>query len=890
MSTLSPGEQSPSSQPRPELVERDIVLLELEESLRRAVSAATGHTIFVSGEAGIGKTSLLDALAARRGDARLWWGACDALQTPHPLAPLQDIARSAHVAFRSLLGAEGTRSALFESVLSELQRGGPTLVVIEDLHWADEATLDLVRFLGRRIDRAPCLLAISYRDDELAPAHPLRRLLGELPSSMVSRIDLPRLSAQAVELLARRALQSPAGVFSATHGNPFYVTELLRNRLDGVPRSVQDLVLARFARLSPGAQEIVKVASVVPSKTERWLIDGLVAPHVDHIEECLNSGLLATAPSALCFRHELARVAIEGSLSEPAAQALHARVLQLLGTQDKASVSLARFVHHATRAGDTGAVLAYAPLAALQAQQRGAHREAEAHYRTALRYSVGRSDLDEERAMWLEAHARECQLTDQIDEAIGARLQLGEQYRRADDALREAVNLSQLALLYVPVLRKEDAEKASRRAIELLETFPPGAELASAYRVEAQLRMLDRDCHESVVWGEKALRLAREVGNREVTAAAISTLGAATMFIDYEAGHRYLREALALAVEQGLHYIVANTYNSLGSGCGELFRLAEAKRYMTEAISFTDRHEIDVYRNYCISWLALCDMHLGDWEAAGDRALDIVQEVVTCDTSRLTALVALGRLRARRGDPGVSEALDEALRLALTGDTLQLLAPVRAARAEAAWLRGDMAAVAEEARPALTLAVSQCHPWFIGELAYWMQRAGEPREACSDCAEPFALQMTGAWREAALAWERLGCPYEQARALTEGGDPDAQLEALKLFEQLGARPAAEALRRQWRAQGRRGLPRGARPSTQTNPHQLTAREVEVLQLLCEGLKNSEIAERLFRSVRTIDHHLAAIFAKLEVASRTEAVTVALRAGIRPKNRQGEAAT
>ncbi len=146
--------------------------------------------------------------------------------------------------------------------------------------------------------------------------------------------------------------------------------------------------------------------------------------------------------------------------------------------------------------------------------------------------------------------------------------------------------------------------------------------------------------------GAKALRLAREVGNREVTAAAISTLGAATMFIDDPAGHRYLREALALAVEQGLHYIVAN--NSLGSACGELFHLAEAKRQITQAISFTDRHEIDVYRNYCISWLALCDMHLGDWEAAGDRALDIVQEVVTCDTSRLTALVALGRLRAAR--------------------------------------------------------------------------------------------------------------------------------------------------------------------------------------------------------------------------------------------------
>jgi DNA-binding CsgD family transcriptional regulator len=350
-----------------------------------------------------------------------------------------------------------------------------------------------------------------------------------------------------------------------------------------------------------------------------------------------------------------------------------------------------------------------------------------------------------------------------------------------------------------------------------------------------------------------------------------------------------LRTALQLALHQHLHYVAANTYNALGAGCGELFHLTEARDYMIEAISFADRNDIAVYRNYCISWLAVCDMHLGDWEAANERAVDVVQQVATCSTSRLMALVALGRLRARRGEAGVQEVLDEALRLAQSGDTLQLLAPVRAARAEAAWLRGDLAAVASEASSALELAISQHHPWFIGELSYWMKQAGGSHSPCGSCAQPFTLEMNGRWQEAADLWQQLGCPYEQARALSNG-DTAAQVEALKLFDRLGARPSAEMVRRQWRSEGRRGLPRGMRQSTQTNPHQLTAREIEVLELLCEGLRNSEIAERLFRSVRTIDHHLAAIFAKLEVTSRIEAVTVAREAGIRPKNGQREAAT
>ena len=863
-----------------DLVDRDEPLQTLSTLLCTAARSG-GQIALVAGEAGIGKTSLLKALAAGAGEAVVWWGACDALQTPHPLAPLQDIARNADVGFRSLLGADGNRAALFEAVLTELQQSrSPTLVVIEDAHWADDATLDLLKFLGRRIDRMACLLVISYRDDEVTPAHPLQGLFGHLPAGRMTRVDLPRLTPQAVELLARRALRSPAGIHQATQGNPFFVTELLRHGADGVPRSVHDLVLARFARLSPAGRQLVQLVSVAPTRMERRLVEKLRAIDVALEDECLNSGLLTATASELRFRHELARVAVEISLSEATARALHAAVLDALVRDNDSPVSLARLVHHAVRAGDGAAVRTHAPLAAREARQRGAHREAAAHYRAVLEHGSGVAGA--ERAGWLDAYARECQLTDRVGDAISARLELAGLYRGAANVMGEAENLSQLALAYVLALRNSEADAASGQAIRLLEGAPEGVQLANAYRVEAQLRMLNRDCEAAVAWSTKAMALAERFDDREILASAASTLGTAMMFLDYDAGCAQLQRALALASAEGLHHIAAVTYSNLGSGSGELFRLGEAQRYLEQTITFARAHEIDFYGNYAMAWLALCEMYQGRWTDAVEHALVIVRRNNERTTSRVMALVALGRVRARRGDPGADDVLDEALELALASNTLQRVAPVRAARAEAAWLRGDLPLAAREAQSALPLAASHRHPWFVGELEYWMARAGVPAAASACCAQPFALQMAGHWREAAHAWQQLGCPYERARALGEG-DGAAQIAALGLFESLGARPAVEQLRQRLRAARQPGVPRGARPATRANPHGLTAREVEVLRLLCEGLKNAEIAERLSRSIRTVDHHLEAAFAKLGVASRTEAVAAALREGITSQN-------
>ena len=861
-----------------ELVERDAALLAFDRQLA-ATAQAGGHVLLVSGEAGIGKTTLLKAMAARRGDAALWWGACDSLETPHPLAPLHDIARGADIAFRALLQPEHARVELFEAVLATLQQARtPVVAVFEDVHWADDATLDLLKFLGRRIDRAACLLVVSWRDDEVSATHPLRRLLGALPSSLVTRLALEPLSPAAVARLAAAAMRSPAGLHALTRGNPLFVSEVLRHGADGVPHGVQDLALSRYARLSAPAQDVVRLASTVPTRIETALVDALLAPSSAVIDECLNSGLLNAADGHFFFRHELVRVAIESSLPAPTARALHAGVLQALGQASDADASLARRVHHAVRAGDARAVASLAPEAARQAEQRGAHVEAAAHYRTALTHG----ERAEAVGAWLAACARECRLTGQLDAAVQAHAQLSDWHRAHPDPRAEATNLSGLALTLVLALRNAEADAASRQAIALLEPLPPGPELARAYRVEAQLRMLNRDCEAAVAWADRAITLARRCGEREILAEAVGTLGTATLFIDYDAGCAHLRQALELAMADGLHGLAANTHSNLGSGSGEVWRLREAREHLKAAITFSQQHEIDFYRHYAVAWLALCELHLGQWDDAREHALDIVQQAAHPTTSRVMALVALGRLQARRGEPHASRTLDEALALALSSGTLQRVAPVRCARAEAAWLRGDRPAVVAEAQATLALAQEHGHGWFAGELAQWLRRAGADVDVPVACAEPHALLLRGRWREAAEAWAALGAPFEQALALAEG-DEAARLAALAMLEDLGARLVADRVRRSLRAAGLRGIPRGARASTQANPHQLTEREREVLELLCTGLRNSEIAERLCRSVRTVDHHVAAAFAKLGVNTRAQAIAAAGRAGIAAKN-------
>src|SRR5258706_7821330 len=296
-----------------ELLERERSFADLSAWLDAAAKLG-GCIVLVGGEAGIGKTALLQEFARLLPDKRVLWGACDALFTPRPLAPLHDIARQTQGALLAAITSGAHRDVIFSAALDELERAA-TLVVFEDLHWADEATLDLLKYLGRRISRRHPMLAVTFRDDESGPRHPLRLVIGDLPRVSTHRLTLSPLSEPAVAQLARQAGRLAKGLHDITSGNPFFVTEALAATTGTVPATLRDAVLARAARLSAGAREVAELACIVPGKTEGWLLAGAVAPDEASIEGCLGIGMVRDADGAPPFCPELARRALEGSLS-----------------------------------------------------------------------------------------------------------------------------------------------------------------------------------------------------------------------------------------------------------------------------------------------------------------------------------------------------------------------------------------------------------------------------------------------------------------------------------------------------------------------------------------------------------------------------------------------
>jgi DNA-binding CsgD family transcriptional regulator len=855
------------------LLERTGELAALERSLAKARDGR-GSLVLVSGEAGIGKTALVRAFCdAHRDGARVLWGACDPLFTPRPLGPLLDVAEVVGGELAELVQAGAGPHDVTMALRRELGRRPPTIMVIDDAHWADEATLDVLRLLASRLAGVQAAVIVTYRD-ELDRWHPLRIVVGEIGAGQaITRVRLPPFSLQAVTSLAARHGASPAELYGKTRGNPFFVTEVLGASDLGVPPTVRDAVLARAARLSPDARELLEAVAIAPSQTELWLLDTLIEDAGGRLEECVAGGMLTLRSGSVSFRHELARQALEAAIDEPRKVRLHRAVLAALTAPPAGAPDLARLAHHADAAEDDQAVLRFAPAAAARASKLGAHREAASLYARALRAVAVPLSL---RAKLSEGRAAECFFTTQFEAAAESMRQALDCYIELGDPLRTGNALRWLSQLVWQVGVLAEAQELALRAVAVLEPLKLTWQLVAAYCQVSQLLIADEDPEGAAVWAARAVELAGRMGDGRAATDAHRMVGWVEFFAGEPGGLEKLERCTDLYEAAGLEQDAAITHVVIARTAAR-FRLHDvAERHISAGLAYSEGIDFDVYRYYLLSWQAKLRLAAGRWDEAAQIAGICLGE--PCPFARIHALVALGLVRARRGDPDPWTPLDEALQLAGPRRELQWIAPVAIARAEAAWLEGRNDAAAAATDTALEFSVSKNSPYTTA-LVYWRWRAGLPPAVPVTRDDPYALEMAGEWARAAESWAMIGCPYEAALALAGAGDEPGLRRALTELQGLGARPAAGIVTQRLHKRGVRGVPRGPHRVTQHNPASLTAREIEVLALIAQGLRNTDIAARLFLSPKTVDHHVSAILRKLDVRTRGEAGTEAARLGL-----------
>jgi DNA-binding CsgD family transcriptional regulator/tetratricopeptide (TPR) repeat protein len=828
--------------------------------------------VAVAGEAGVGKTTLVRRLVDQADvGLRVVWAGCDDLTVPEPLAPIRDIAGQAAGALAAAVDG-GQPREIGRALREELVRVAPSLCVVEDCHWADEATLDVLSYVARRIAGTGSVLLVTFRDDELGGDHRLRAVVGSIPPADLVRVQLEPLSRVAVAELAGPATDADA-LFAATGGNPFLVTEALEAGGPRVPATVRDAVLARAARLGGPVRTVLELVSVVPGEAELWLVEDHLGEMGTAIAEAEASGLLLVEGQALRFRHELARRAYEESLPALRRLELNRAVLQILERRD---VDAARLVHHAEAAGDHEALTRHALAAARASAVARSHREAVAFYERALRHAAVLSPR--ERAEAFEGLSTEAYTEGQAEPALRARRSAIALRRELDDPRGVGANLRWLSRLCWWHGRRGEAEEAAAAAVAALEPGGPSRELAMAYSNRSQLLMLAQHNQEAIEAGERAMELARRLGDVETLVHAQTNVGTARMAEDPEGGRGLLVEAGRLALDGDLDEHACRAFHNVASVDYDHRRFALAEGEVARALAVARQVEQSWFEADTIVLGALLDVSVGRWEQAV-RAIEALVEVGRLPgVSEAPALRALATVELRRGGSQAHRLVEQAWELAAPTGELQWVRPAACLRAEAAWILGDPGGIDEATAAVYADALDHGHQWDVGELAVWRWRAGVLHEAPSRCAAPYALSIAGAAEAAARAWQEIGEPHERALALCDADDVRLVLAGLELLDALGAAAPARVVRRKLQALGVRSVPRGPRPATREHPAHLSARQAEVLALIAEGLPNGEIAKTLFLTSKTVEHHVTAILRKLRASSRGEAVEVARALG------------
>jgi DNA-binding CsgD family transcriptional regulator/tetratricopeptide (TPR) repeat protein len=857
-----------------ELLERASFLRALTEYASEA-RKGDGRLVLVSGESGMGKTALLEAFQRELKGARWLWGACDGLLTPRPLGPLFDIGAQLDGELGAACRSVAPRDRLFAAFLAEI--GSPatfTVVVIEDVHWADEATADLLSFAGRRLGRMAALLLVTYRDDEIRDDHPLKMVLGDLATQRATRrMRMPPLSVEAVRTLADQRSVDAAELHAVTGGNPFYVSEVLEAGWPSVPPTVRDALGARLGRATASARRAVESAAIIGTRIDRELLLPILADCGSSMEDCLATGVLVPDGIGLRFRHELVRMAVEAGLAPHRTAELHASLLAAL--EARADADPAILAHHAEGAGDEKAVLRHAPDAARRSSALGAHREAAAQFERALRCADA-SD-PQTLASFYEGVADEYALLDRWPETEAA-LRAALACRRAlGDGLGAGRDLCVLSTALWRLCRGDESELAAREAVVILKSAPPGPGRAWAYAKLGVAILASGRKDEGLELIAQARDLGEQLNQADVVSFALNAIGL-TLVEDGQDGIPAIKRALQIALDADVQEAAGRAYSSLQEASICLHRFDDAERYYAEGMAYCDERELGVFSTCLNGGRASALLKVGRWDEAVTISAQMLSRTGISPVNRLNPLIAMGSVQGRRREGNGWDLLDEAIALAEGTAEPCWIVPIRAVRTELRYLTGQPDLAAQEVGAA-SEHLGHVDAWDAWSVAIWLARMQQPADVPAPAPGPYALELAGDWRAASAQWERLGRPYDAALVRMGSADETGLRDALVTLEALTARTAAALVRRRMKALGVKAIPRGPRLATRDAPAGLTAREQEVLALLSEGLPDREISRRLFISERTVHHHVSAVLSKIGVSSRTAAAREAVRMGI-----------
>jgi len=735
----------------PVIVGRDD-LLELTERRLREVAGGHGHALLVAGEAGVGKTRLVGALERRAAVAgyRVVRAGTYPSDLQVPGAILVDLARvmlrtsgfeDAGTALANRLdesvSAQGDarrrRRMLVLDVaelLAELGTAGPLLFLLEDLHWCDDLTLEVLEALARRLRELPILLVGTYRSDELFPRIPMRqwraRLLGQ---RMAEEVRLDRLSvadtATMVNLITQAATPVSREVAAAFHrrtdGVPLYVEELLgvlaATGIDAasavlaadVPDTIEETLVARLELRSGLAAKIARAGAVIGRAFDVDLLSVVVGEDPDGLSEALTELadhfilLPSRTPGRLGFRHALICDAIYDRITEPERRRLHARTADAAAGRPDVGTDAFLSLHY-ERAGRRDDAYRAALAGARAATAMSSHGEARELYQRALRTMP--ADLtDATRAAILEEYAKSAAATDYNDAANDAFEQARAAYLRAARATEAAAVVGPLVAVRHLLGDGLEARAARlRAALTELESppslhQPPAGEAGD--RVRAQLLaglsaayMLDRRLDESITFGTEARRLALAAGDAPTDRHASATLGSCFVFAGrMDEGWALLEEAIAGSRRDQLEGEAARAYRMLGTSASVLVEYVRAERWLREGIDYAERVELWNHRHYMAAHLGHVLWATGRWEEGGSVAAAALADGRGGLTTRITALHVLGFVAVGRGDwSRARDALQTARNLGGQMRELQRLSPALWGLAELERLTGNVAA------------------------------------------------------------------------------------------------------------------------------------------------------------------------------------------------------